>query len=98
MSPKVSKVQQNGQVTIPVEIRRKWGLEPGDLVVFVETEAGVLILPREELAVREALNRIGKALKANGITLDELMEDGREIRSQLLEEEYGIHVEEEREP
>ena len=95
MSPKVSKVQQNGQVTIPVEIRRKWGLEPGDLVVFVETEAGVLILPREELGVREALNRIGKALKANGITLDELMEDGREIRSQLLEEEYGIHVEEE---
>ncbi|MBS3750488.1 MAG: AbrB/MazE/SpoVT family DNA-binding domain-containing protein [Anaerolineales bacterium] len=95
MSPKVSKVQQNGQVTIPVEIRRKWGLEPGVLVAFVETEAGVLILPREEKAAREALDRIGEALKAKGITLDELMEDGREIRGQLLEEEYGIHVEDE---
>ncbi|MFO7943457.1 MAG: AbrB/MazE/SpoVT family DNA-binding domain-containing protein [Anaerolineales bacterium] len=95
MSPKVSKVQQNGQVTIPIEIRKKWGLEPGDLVAFVETEAGVLILPQEEKAAREALDRIGEVLKAKGITIEEMMEDGREIRGQLLEEEYGIHVEEE---
>lgn len=94
MSPKVSKVQQNGQVTIPVEIRRKWGLEPGDLVAFVETEAGVLILPHPERAAMDALDRIGEALKAKGITIEDLMEDGREIRGQLLEEEYGNHVEE----
>lgn len=95
MSLKVSKVQQNGQVTIPVEFRKKWGLEPGDLVAFVETEAGVLIIPHAERVALETLDRIGKALKAKGISLDELMEDGREIRGQLLEEEYGIHVEEE---
>ncbi|MFO7943913.1 MAG: hypothetical protein R6U51_06405 [Anaerolineales bacterium] len=95
MSPKVSKVQQNGLVTIPIEIRRKWGLEPGDLVAFMETKSGVLILPQEEKAAREALDRIGEVLKAKGITLEELIEDGREIRGQLLEEEYGIHVEEE---
>jgi len=95
MSPKVSKVQQNGQVTIPVEIRRKWGLEPGDLVAFVEKEEGVLIRPYAEKKAREALDRIGKALKDKGITLEELIVDGREIRGQLLEEEYGIHVEDE---
>lgn len=95
MSLKVSKVQQNGQVTIPIEIRRKWGLEPGDLIAFVETEAGLLIIPDAENVAMEALDRIGEALKAKGITLDELMEDGREIRGQLLEEEYGIQVEDE---
>jgi len=92
MSPKVSKVQQNGRVTIPIEICRKWGLEPGDLVAFVETEAGLLIIPDAENVAMEALDRIGEALKAKGITLDELMEDGRGIRGQLLEEDYGIHV------
>ena len=35
---KLSVVQEKGQVTIPVEIRRKLGLEKGDLVAFVETE------------------------------------------------------------
>ncbi len=95
MSPKVSKIQQNGQVTIPIEIRRKWGLEPGDLVAFVETEAGVLIIPHAEGVAMESLDQIGEALKAKGITIEEMMEDGREIRGQLLEEEYGIHVEDE---
>lgn len=90
MAPKISKIQQNGQVTIPVEIRRKWGLEPGDSVVFVEAEVGVLILPRKGQAAREALDQIGKALKKKGITLSEMIEDGREIHSKLTEEEYGF--------
>ena len=88
---KLSKVQEKGQVTIPVEIRRKWNLEKGDLVAFVETEQGVMISPREVVAM-EALDRVGEALKERGITLEELIESGREIRSQLLEEEYDIKV------
>lgn len=91
---KLSKVQEKGQVTIPVEIRRKWNLEKGDLVAFVETEHGVMISPREAVAV-EALDRIGQALKERGISLEEMIEDGREIRGQLLDEAYGIKADDE---
>lgn len=91
---KLSKVQAKGQVTIPVEIRERLGLEKGDLVAFVETEQGVLISPQEVVAM-EALDRIGEALEKRGISLEELMESGREIRGQLLEEEYGIRAEDE---
>ena len=91
---RLSKVQEKGQVTIPVEIRRKWNLEKGDLVAFVETEHGVMISPREVVAV-EALDRIGEALRARGISLDEMIESGREIRGQLLQETYGIEADEE---
>jgi AbrB family looped-hinge helix DNA binding protein len=91
---KLSKVQEKGQVTIPVEIRRKWNLEKGDLVAFVETEQGVMISPREVVAM-EALDRVGEALKERGISPEELIEGGREIRSQLLEEEYDIKVDDE---
>ena len=85
-APKLSVVQEKGQVTIPVEIRRKLGLEKGDLVAFVETEQGVLISPQETIAM-DALDRIGKVLKEKGLTLEELMESGREIRGKLLEKE-----------
>ncbi len=51
---KFSKVQSRGRVTIPVEIRRKLGLKKGDLVAFVETEDGILIVPREAV-VRESV-------------------------------------------
>ena len=91
---KLSKVQEKGQVTIPEEIRRKWNLEKGDLVAFVETEDGVMISPQEAVAA-EALDRIGEALKARGISLEEMIDGGREIRGQLLEEEYGIKADEE---
>ncbi|MBC7264848.1 MAG: AbrB/MazE/SpoVT family DNA-binding domain-containing protein [Chloroflexi bacterium] len=86
---KISVVQEKGQVTIPASIRRKWRLKKGDLIAFVETEQGVLISPRELVAV-EALDRIGQALKERGISLDELIESGREIRGGILKEEYNI--------
>ena len=87
----LSVVQEKGQVTIPAEIRRKLGVKKGDLVAFIETEYGVLISPREVVAI-EALDRIGQALKERGISLEEVIESGREIRGQLLEEKEGIRA------
>lgn len=81
----LSVVQEKGQVTIPAEIRRKLGVKKGDLVAFIETERGILISPREVVAM-EALDRIGQVLKERGISLEEVIESGREIRGQLLEE------------
>ena len=89
--PKLSKVQAKGQITIPVEIRQKLGLEKGDVVAFVETERGVLISPQEVVAM-EALDQIGEALKEQGISLEEMIASGRDIRGQLLEEEYGLEA------
>jgi AbrB family looped-hinge helix DNA binding protein len=39
------RVQAKGQVTIPKEIRDKLNIQPGDLVVFVETDTGVMVKP-----------------------------------------------------
>jgi AbrB family looped-hinge helix DNA binding protein len=89
---KLSTVQEKGQVTIPAEIRKELGLKKGDLVAFVVTEDGVLISPREVVALK-ALREIGESLKAKGITPEELMASGREIRGELLEEMYGIDFE-----
>ena len=86
---KLSMVQEKGQVTIPVEIRRKLGLKKGDMVAFVETEDGVLISSREAVVTR-ALDRIGEMLLEKGITLEEMMESGREIRRDLVKEMYGL--------
>jgi AbrB family looped-hinge helix DNA binding protein len=86
------RVQEKGQITIPTKIRRKLNLKKGDLITFVETEAGVLIKPAE-MILAEALNEIGEALKAEGITLEELIERGRGIRGKILEEKHGLKEE-----
>jgi AbrB family looped-hinge helix DNA binding protein len=92
-SSRLSVVQEKGQVTIPAEIRKKWGLKKGDLVAFVETEQGVMISPQEVIAA-QALDQIGQILKEKGLTLEELMETGQEIRGELIEEAYGLETEE----
>ena len=92
---RLATVQKKGQVTIPIELRRKLGIEEGGIVAFIETKDGILISPRQVLTM-EALNRIGEALKKQGISLEELIESGREIRGQIVEEEYRLKAEDER--
>ena len=87
------RVQEKGQVTIPTRLRRKFNLKKGDTVMFVETEKGMLIKPAEVI-VSEALDEIGKALKAEGITLEKWIEKGREFRAEMLMEEYGFKADE----
>lgn len=82
------RVQEKGQVTIPKEIREKLDIKKGDLVTFVETEAGIVIQPAE-IMVSAALDQTGKALQEEGLSLEELVERGRRIRGELVEEEYG---------
>jgi AbrB family looped-hinge helix DNA binding protein len=86
---RVCRVQEKGQVTIPSALRQKWGLKPGDLVGFEETERGILIT-RQEVVALDALDKIGEMLRERGVTLEEWIESGREIRGNLIEEEYGL--------
>lgn len=83
------RVQERGQVTIPKEIRERLGLKKGDLVTFVETEQGVMIKPAE-IVVSAALDEIGEALKEKGLSLEELIERGGEIRGDNVDEDFEI--------
>jgi AbrB family looped-hinge helix DNA binding protein len=86
---RLMRVQEKGQVTLPADVRRKLGLKPGDLVAVLDTPEGVLITPQEVLAAK-ALDRIGEALTEQGLSIEELIESGREERSRIIEERYGI--------
>lgn len=63
-----SSVTTKGQVTIPIELREKLGIKPGDRVGFV-TEGKRVLLQRQETAV-EAVFGLVKAKK--GATLAQM--------------------------
>ena len=89
MTNQMVRVQEKGQVTIPLAIRQKFKLKKGDFVTFVETENGILIVP-VEIVTSQALDQIGEALKQRGLTLDDLIDQGRDIRGDLIKDEYGL--------
>jgi AbrB family looped-hinge helix DNA binding protein len=82
-------LQENGQVTLPAEWREKYGLKKGDVISFEETEKGLLISPRQVLAMK-LLDEIGEALEEKGVALEDLIERGREIRGEITGERYGL--------
>ncbi len=65
-----SSVTTKGQVTIPVELRDRFGIKPGDRVAFVE-EGEKIVMQRQETAIEAAFGII-KAKR--GVTLEQ-MED-----------------------
>jgi|tagenome__1003787_1003787.scaffolds.fasta_scaffold15589036_2 antitoxin PrlF len=88
-SRRVIQVESEGQITLPADLRKKLGLKRGDLVSVVETPAG-LLLTNEALIAKQDFEHVESELGKQGLSLDELIESGREIRGDLLKEMYGL--------
>ena len=50
----LAKVTSKGQVTIPVEIRKKLGIKNGDKVLFIEDSGRIYMMNSSMEALREA--------------------------------------------
>lgn len=50
----LAKVTSKGQVTIPVEIRKKLGIKNGDKVLFIEEAGRIYMMNSSMEALREA--------------------------------------------
>jgi len=81
-------------MTLPAEIIKKYHIQEGDLIGFRETQNGLLV-DLTAVEVARALDEIGAGLREKEITLEEMIESGREIRGELLKEMYGIDADDE---
>lgn len=75
-------------MTLPIEFRRRYRLKKDDVVLFKETEDGILVISRETLVMR-LLDEIGVEFQQRGVTLEDRIESGREIRQQIYDETYS---------
>jgi AbrB family looped-hinge helix DNA binding protein len=52
---KSTRVTEKGQATIPHELRKKYDLEPGDEVVWMDTDEGIVVKKRTRTGGRGML-------------------------------------------
>ena len=51
----LAKLSANGQITVPVEVRHRLGLKPGDKILFFQNEDGETVLSNASAtAIRKA--------------------------------------------
>lgn len=70
----LAKVSANGQVTVPVEIRKRLNLKAGDKLLFLERSDGEIVIQNSSLvAISQAQDAVADADFSEDAILDEVM-------------------------
>ena len=81
-----TRVTEKGQATIPKELREKYNLEPGDKVVWIDTDEGIVVTKRTRTAGRGLLLPDDASEDTHEAVAEELGERLRERRDRNYEE------------
>lgn len=80
----LAKVSANGQITVPVEIRRLLGLKSGDKILFLQKQDGEIVISNASSeAIRKAQAAFTGAAEAMGVS------DEDDIQALVDEMRYG---------
>ncbi len=80
----LAKISANGQITVPVEIRRLLGLKSGDKILFFQKQDGeVVISNASSTAIRKAQAAFTGAAEEMGVSSEE------DIQALVDEVRYG---------
>jgi len=63
----LAKITSKGQITLPIDIRRKLGVKEGDKVLFVEEAGKIYILNSSMEALKEAQTAFAGEAKRAGL-------------------------------
>ena len=86
----VSRVTSKGQVTIPVEMRRKLGIKDGGKVVFMEDGNRIVITNAAMVALKEVQEAFSGEAERLGLRDErDAAELVKEVRRDMWEERHG---------
>ena len=83
-----SRLNDNGRIVIPAEIRQKMGIKPGD-TLFLTLEGDVLKIESQLGRIRRVQESLRQLIPADRVLSDELIAERREEARHELEEWLG---------
>lgn len=83
------QMRGKGAVTIPVELRRKYGLDEGDIITLIDLGDGSFLLTSKVTKVDRLGDRVAQAMAKEGISLDEILTALDEERERYYQERYA---------
>jgi AbrB family looped-hinge helix DNA binding protein len=83
-----ARVNEQGRIVIPAEIRRKMDIKPGE-TVLMEFEDGILKIESHRARIRRIQEEFKKYAKPGVLASDELIAERREEARREMEEALG---------
>ena len=85
----LARVSSKGQITIPIEIRKKLNLKEGDKVLFVEEDGNIFVLNASLIALKEIQQNMKDEGKKQDLNSEEdVNEYVGKIREEKWEQKY----------
>lgn len=78
-----------GKITLPAEIREKYGFDDWGLLSVVDMGDGSILLKPYESELTKTAEQMRKRLEDDGVTLDDILQTLDEVRKEMFKERYG---------
>lgn len=89
MASNVIQLRKKGSLTVPIEIRNKYGLNEGDVYTLIDLGDGAFILTPRVSQVNRLGYQIAELVKEENISLDELLNSLDEERERYYKDHYA---------
>ena len=83
------QIRGKGTLTLPIELRRKYGLTEGDIITLIDLGDGSFILTPIVTKVDRLGDRVAQAMAEEGVSLEEILSTLDEERERYYQERYA---------
>ncbi len=83
------QIRGKGTVTLPIELRRKYGLDEGDIITLIELGDGSFLLTPGVTQVDRLGDRVAQRMTKEGISLEEILTSLDDERERYYQERYA---------
>jgi len=88
MAVTILQMRKKGNLTLPAELRSKYGLNEGDVFTLIDLGDGSFMLSPRISRVNQMGDRVAQILQEENVPLDELLSTLDEERERYFQEHY----------
>jgi len=84
----IIQIRNKGTITLPINFRRKYNLNQGDVFTLIDLGDGSFILTPKITQVNLLGDQIAQAMAEGGVSIDEILDALDEERERYYKEHY----------
>jgi bifunctional DNA-binding transcriptional regulator/antitoxin component of YhaV-PrlF toxin-antitoxin module len=89
MATNTIQVRKKGNITLPIDLRNKYGVDEGDIFTLIDMGDGSFLLTPRISQVNRLGDRVVEILNAESVSLDDLLKTLDEERERYYQERYA---------